>query len=385
MLVLLSACGGGGSSGGGGAYGSSSGPGGPGGGAVPTAFTVYGAQCTNTNQNGIVLIDPVDTQGVVLSGAVTGPATGPCPEPLLGVTISGANYLYVANTNGDTNGNTISIYRVNGSSVTSLGAVTAPGAIGGAQMVFAGGSLFVPMTSGAISSWAVGGDGTLTLENAAAYTVSGGQPQAMSSDATRKYLIVSEYAGLTSWNALALAIGTEGTLSLDSEQTGILGSANFILPDPVLSSGNYLYASGEGFFYELSLSSGGTINVTDVSSSIAPTNETEPYPVWIDPTGTWLYLAEADFGTGAETLVQYRIDSSGTLSAGSEAPVQIASGTNGSFGGFTNSPGYYDPSSGIVALPIFGYLSTFSYGSDGNLAPLALRTGSIGVGFMAGF
>jgi len=46
--------------------------------------------------------------------------------------------------------------------------------------------------------------------------------------------------------------------------------------------------------------------------------------------------------------------------ASSMTQIQISS-SNGSVGGFTESPGFYDSANGIVAIPVGGPLTTYSY------------------------
>ncbi len=71
----------------------------------------------------------------------------------------------------------------------------------------------------------------------------------------------------------------------------------------------------------------------------------------------------------AETIVQYNINTDGSLTAGSMPSIQVATGSNGSVGGVTESPGFYDSTNGMVVIPIGGYcvfaskVATFSHES----------------------
>ena len=375
MFLALSACGGGG--GGASSSGSSSGTG-----STPIALYAYG-DVYGSSGDGNLVVNPVNTSGIV-SLSATSLSTSVGPGHLQLAAISGNEYLYVADDNGGNN-NIVSIFKVSGSTVTSVGSTSMGSNITGlAPMVYASGVLFVPLASGAISSYTVNSDGSLTLLKSAAYTVSGGAPWGMALDASGKYLVVSEEETSASWNALALTIGPSGTLSLSSEQTGISGVASNIVPDPVTTKGDYLYASTTGYVYEIALTSG-TISVT-VNSSIPLTSNTNPYPAWIDPTGTYIFFAEYNLNTFSESLVQYTIGSSGALMSGSMPSISIASGSNGSSGGFTNSIGFYESANGIVVIPVGGYLTTYTFNSlNGYLTALSLHTGDAPSGWMAAY
>lgn len=373
-MLFVSGCGGGSSSGGSSSGGSSS---------PPIAFYAYGDVYGASGANGNLVINAVNTSGIATSS--TGPSTGIGPGQLLLVSISGTEYLYVENPDSGLN-DTISIFKVAGSTVTSVGTTTTAANLAPkATMVYSNNTLYVPLQSGAIASYAVNSDGTLTFLQGAAYTVSGGAPLAMAVDATGKYLVVSEYASTTTWNALSLTIGTGGTLSLASSQNGISGSMSYVLADPSTTHGDYLYGSTPGAFYEISISGGGAITVTP-DSSIVPNNNTTPTPAWIDPTGTWLFLAEYNGTTMAETLVQYNTNTNGSLTAGSMPQIQIATGSNGSVGGYTSSPGFYESANGMVVIPVGGYLTTYTFNSlSGYLTSLSLHTGDAPSGIMAAY
>ncbi|MHB1755995.1 MAG: hypothetical protein ACYCT9_00555 [Leptospirillum sp.] len=373
LSLFLASCGGGGSS----AGGNSPTP-------ASIAFYVYGNVSSGSGGNGNTVINGINTDGI-LSGSVTsGPQTGVTPAQEVLVTVGANRYLYVANTDSGS-GNTISVFSVNGANLTSLPQiVTSSDLAPQTELVYSAGVLFVPLHNGDISSYTVNSDGSLTLINGDAYTVANGAPLVMTLDITGHYLVVGEYGSATTWDALCLSIGSGGTLSLSSSQTGIAGDVSYFYADPSSTNGDYLYGSYEGEFYTLSINSG-TITVT-ADSSIVPNNNTTTTPAWIDPTGTWLFLAELDGSNDSETLVQYRINSDGSLTAGTMSPIQIATGSNGSVGGFTESPGFYDSANVIVEIPVGGYLTTYSYNSStGSLTALSLHTGNAPGGIMVAY
>ena len=88
----------------------------------------------------------------------------------------------------------------------------------------------------------------------------------------------------------------------------------------------------------------------------------------------------------AETIVQYNINTDGSLTAGSMPSIQVATGSNGSVGGVTESPGFYDSTNGMVVIPIGGYLTTYTFNAlNGYLTALSLRTGDAPSGIMAAY
>lgn len=382
LSFSLSSCGG----------GSSSGGSGGGSAAAPVAFYVYGAtySASGSSGNGNTVINQINADGVTATASRNGPQTGVGPGQEIIVTIGANRYLYVENTNGG-QGNTISVYSVNGATLTALPQiVTSSNLAPQSQMVYVSGVLFVSLhngtngSNGVISSYAVNADGSLSLISSDAYTDTNGPALTMALDVSGHYLVVAEYGSTTTWNARCLAIGAEGTLSLTSSQTGIPGDVNFLYADPSATNGDYLYGSSLGYFYQVAIA-GGTITVTS-NPSLVPNSNTTTTPVWIDPTGTWLFLAELDGLNDSETLVQYRINSAGSLTAGTMTPIQIATGGNGSVGGFTESPGFYDTTNGIVEIPVGGYLTTYSYNAlSGSLTTLSLHTGDAPGGIMAAY
>jgi len=136
----------------------------------------------------------------------------------------------------------------------------------------------------------------------------------------------------------------------------------FLVPVPNTTNGDILY--GGLFYYDNASPYLYTILVTGSSvtlTSTAQTANTNFEPVWVDPTGTWLFTATFNFSANeAETLTQYQIGSGGSLTVGPEGTFNI----NGSgVGGVTNSSAGYISSTGMVLIPTGGGGYSLSYNS----------------------
>lgn len=379
---LLAGCGGGG---GAGNPGNTSGTNTPA--AVPVAY-LYGLGPSSTSGN--VLIAPILSTGLEPSGGtITSATTGAGPQNEVLVTIGSNHYLYVDNSNGGQN-NQISMFQVNQTTVTSLGTVTAASDLSDANgsMAYANGVLYVALFSGAISSYAVNADGTLSLLNAAAYTLpNANNPDGIAVDQSKKYLIVSEFAGGSAWNAISLTIEAGGLLTFNSQATLSSGGEPLypFLPDPNTSSGEFLYAFGPTGLYLETLSASGTITITE-NTAIQPSGSNQLGVAWIDPTGTYLYVSNFDETSNSDSLSQYLINADGSVTPGSAPTIQLSSGGIGGNGGNNLYPGFYDTADGILMIGYGHSFATFEYNAlNGSLKTLSLDAGYLFDGVLVGY
>ena len=147
--------------------------------------------------------------------------------------------------------------------------------------------------------------------------------------------------------------------------------------DPSTTHVDFLYSGAWNwtYFYSAALS-GGSITVTTTTK----TSGKLYYPAWIDPSGTWLFMAEYNGSSPAETLTQYTIGNSGGLSLGSEGTFTV----NPSGGGYTNVVSGYDSNYGLVVFPYGGDVATLSFNSlSGTLSVIGTNVASAPGGYMA--
>ena len=225
-------------------------------------------------------------------------------------------------------------------------------------------------------------DGTLSLLNAAAYTLpNANNPDGIAVDQSRKYLIVSEFAGGSAWNAISLTIASGGFLTFNSQATLSSGGEPLypFLPDPNTSSGEYLYAFGPTGLYLATLSASGTITITE-NTAIQPSGSNLLGVAWIDPTGTYMYVSNFNGTSNSDSLSQYLINADGSVTPGSAPTIQLSSGGDSLY------PGFYDTADGILVIGYGNSLATFEYNAlNGSLKTLSLDAGALSDGVLVGY
>lgn len=367
VLLLLTGCGGGG----GGGIGGGSG----GGTSVSSIGTVYGVS-ENSDYTGNIVATSVSASGTQVSSSTRSSATGTYPKQTATATVGGTTYFYVV-VNGT---NTVDEFSVSGTTVTSIGSVptgTSPQCITvvNNKYVFVGDTNGGTTGAGDIYSYQINGNGTLTAVGTPAYNA-GNPVYGMSVDATGTYLVAGVVTSGSTWDADVLTINSGGTLTYDSTSASVSGAGVpfFWTVDPSTTNGDFMFSSAwnGNYYYEAKLS-GSSITITTVTG----TSNHNQAPVWVDPSGTWLYMNDYNYSTYVSNLVQYSIGSSGTLTQ-TGTPIELAS-----TGGISDSPASYVSSGGYLVVGAGG-VGVISYNSlNGAMTLQGFLSGIIPTGYMA--
>lgn len=349
LALSLAGCGGGGGSSNSGSSGTNT---------TPVGLYVYGTQTLNGDSApGEVVYSTLSSVGSMITTG-TGPATQDYPYGVYSVNIGGGNYLYVANRNS----NSVSEYSVSGTTITSLGTVgLSYQPISGAMAYSKTQQTLYVAYSGGIAAMSVSGTGGLGsptyYPDPNSYTA-----WVLSVDATGNYLVAADQITSTTWAAQLWQINSGGSLTAKNLSGTVQELAETLVADPNTTNGDFLY----GYTALLSIS-GGNITATDLSGfsgTCAPSCNVNP--IWIDPTGTWLYVVVSDGNTGSiyTKMEQYSIGSTGTVSLVNSQQVS----TNWYPGQLPTA--YYSSSNGYLTVDE-QYLWTFSFNSlNGNLSLL---------------
>lgn len=269
--------------------------------------------------------------------------------------ISGSHFIFEVNLAS----NTVSSYQVStsGTSATKIGSYSTESGCGPISLTSNPGNtvIYVGCQDGGIDTYTINSNGSLTPLQAPAYTAGSNYDiESMAVDSTDSYLVVNAGINTTQSEFLLLTIGGGGALTLKASQTGFTGWAPVLVQDPVTTHGNYYYAGGtsDSNYFTITATSS-SISVTANSASVE-----EVFPVWIDPTGTWLSMLYSAPNTPTSTsMQQYTISSSGSLSAnGSEVSVNSQGTVSSSLGG-------YDSTSGFVIVRAESNILVFGYNS----------------------
>lgn len=365
FLVLMTACGNTGG-GGGNTGGGSSGP------STPAAVLYQYGITDGASQSapGNVLVAGIDSSGAVVTGQTYTGVTTSAPFAEATATVGGLNFLYVV----DPNSNVVDEFSVNGLTVTKLGSVSTgvgPESITvdkSNRFVFVGDTNNTTAGGGDIYAYSINANGTLSQVGTTPAFNNSDPVYAVQEDTTGTYLIAACEVGnpVTGWVAKRLTVNTDGTLTnvgASSAGAGIVPSFFSVVPNT--TNGDILYG---GVFYAYPAHPYlYTVVVTGTSvalTSMAQQSNTNVAPVWIDPTGTWLFVATYNISGFSETLTQYKIGSSGALTIGPEGTFTIAAGSSsGDFGGVTNSGAGYISSTGTVLVPYGGGGASLLYNS----------------------
>ena len=368
FAALLTSCGGGGSTGGVGSGGV---------GGVTLAGTVY-SSFVNTTSSGIQSTS-ITSSGNMDTTISSNSIPGGDYKEFATATVSGSTYLYVANLGS----NLISEFKVSGTSVTSLGTVSTgsyPQCLTidkSNRFLFVADSNNGTLGAGDIYSYTINSDGTLTSTGTPAYNASN-PVYGISEDQTGSYLVAAVLTSNTAWSAVALTVNSNGTLTYSNEQTGLSGGIPFYwAADPSTTHGDFLYSGAwNGTYFYSAVLVGGSVTVTTTTLS----GNHLYYPAWIDPTGTWLFMADNNETSLSESLTQYTIGSSGVLSAGAGGTIFV----NSSDGGYTNALSGYDSNYGLVVFPYGGDVATLSFNSlNGTLSLINSNVTTAPGGYMA--
>jgi hypothetical protein len=368
LFALLTSCGGGGSTGGVGSGGV---------GGITLAGTVY-SSFTNTTSSGIQSTS-ITSSGNMDTTISSNSISGGDFKEFATATVSGSTYLYVANMGS----NSISEFKVSGTSVTSLGTISTgsyPQCLTvdkSDRFLFVGDSNDGTLGSGDIYSYTINSDGTLTSTGTPAYNASN-PVYGISEDETGSYLVAAVVTSGSSWSTVVLTVNANGTLTYSNEQTGLSGGIPFYwAADPSTTHGDFLYSGAwNGSYFYSAVLSGGSVTVTTTTLS----GNHLYYPAWIDPTGTWLFMADNNETSLSESLTQYTIGSSGALSAGAGGSIVV----NSSSGGYTNALSGYDSNYGLVVFPYGGDVATLSFNSlNGTLSLINSNVATAPGGYMA--
>lgn len=369
VFFLLSACGGGGGIGAG-----------SGGNGIKLAGTAYGvSESASPPYFGTITATSITSSGDYDTTSTYSNMTGGTPKDIVTTTVNGTTYLYLANLSS----NSISEFRVSGTSVTSLGTVSTgsyPQCLTvdkSNRFLFVADSNNGTLGSGDIYSFTINSDGSLTSVGTPAYNANN-PVYGISEDESGNHLVAAVLTSSTTWATVVLTVNANGTLTYSNEQTGISGGIPFYWAvDPSTTHGDFLYSGAWNgtYFYSAALS-GGSVTVTTTTES----NGNLYYPAWIDPSGTWLFMAEYNGSSPTETLTQYTIGSSGALSLGTEGTFIV----NSSGGGYTNDVSGYDSNYGLVVFPYGGDVATLSFNSlNGALSLINSNVASAPGGYMA--
>ncbi len=366
VLVLMTACGGGGGGTGG---GSNSGP------APTPALYYYGINDGPTvNSPGTVVAVGINNSGVSISSQGYAGVTTSQPVAEAVATVGGKSFLYVVIQNS----NVVDEFAVNGLNVTKLGSVaTGVGPVSiyvdpSRNIVFVGDSNNTTAGGGDIYSYTINSNGTLSPVGTPAFN-NVDPVCAVQEDTTGTYLIAGCEVGspVSGWVAKSFMVNSDGTLNYVASS----GSGSGIVPAyfavvPNTTNGDILYGAvqfpydNSPYFY--------TVVVTSSTVTLTSTPKTAGSfyaPAWIDPTGTWLFEAAYNASTNSEVLTQYRIGNSGALTIGSEGSITLTNGSNGFFGGVTESVSGYISRSGTVVFPYGGGGSALLFNSiNGSLS-----------------
>ena len=375
FLVLMTACGNTGG-GGGNTGGGSSGP------STPAAVLYQYGITDGASQSspGNVLVAGIDSSGAVVTGQTYTGVTTSAPFAEATATVGGLNFLYVV----DPNSNVVDEFSVNGLTVTKLGTIptgSGPESITvdkNNRFVFVGDTNTAPQGGafgvGDIYSYTINSNGTLTQVGSAPVFNNSDPVTAVQEDTTGTYLIAACWVSNTGWVSKSFTVNAGGTLTLVATSTEVAASGGdipapqFFVPVPGTTNGDILYAGNVqgapvAYLYTVAVTST-TVTLNYINGS----SDTTTTPVWIDPTGTWLFEATDIMSNGSETLTQYKIGSSGTLTAGPEGTITLANGTS-NVGGLTNSAAGYISSTGTVLVPDGGGGSSLIYNSlNGSLS-----------------
>ena len=324
LLFFFSACGTGGGTGGGSTGGENAG--GSSKKIIGYAFTTGPLQETAIYSDGSV-------EGV---GTTLASGSG----NLISLTVSGNNYLFQPNASDG-----ITAWKVsNSGSISQVGSYNDASGCGPDNLAInpSKTELFVGCSNGGIDTFNINSDGSLTALQTPAYTAGANYDiNSMVLDQSGTYLIVNAAVTTTDSEFLQLEVGSGGSLTLSSSQTGIVGWQSTLIADPNTTHGNYFYAGGSGDtnYYVVS-ESGGTISATEQSAL-----QENSWPVWIDPTGSWLTTLNSIGSTPQSTFIQqYAIGHTGTLTTNG-SPVTVNSMWEPS-----SSPAQYDSAYGYVIM-----------------------------------
>lgn len=350
MLLILSSCAGGGGSGGGT-------------GATGSTKTVIGYVFTT----GPLLENAVYSDGSI-DEIPTTLTSGTGVGNLLPVKIGTGYFLFQT----DASANQVISFKVaNTGSVSEIGSYPDSCSPSNLAMTPAKTELFVGCSNGAIDTFTINSDGSLTVLQSPAYTAGANYDiNSMALDQSGTYLIVNAAVTTTDSEFLQLTVGGGGALTLSSSQTGIVGWQSTLIANPSTTHGNYFYAGGSGDtnYYVIS-ESGGSITATEQTAL-----EVDSWPVWIDSTGSWLTSLNSKSNTPQTTYIQqYAIGTSGTLTTNG-SPVTINSTWEDSA-----SPAQYDSTYGYVIMRAENAIIVGAPNSlNGSMTILGTGTGGYG-------
>jgi hypothetical protein len=369
LTLLLTACG---SSGGGSAGGTNNAGGAP---TPVAAMYVYGIQegVGGSSSPGNILVTSLDSSGARITDQTYTGITTSLPFAEATAKIGSNNFLYVV----DPNSNVVDEFSVNGFTVTKLGSVptgSGPESITvdkNNRFVFVGDTNNSTAGSGDIYAYLISSNGTLSQVGSGPVFNNSNPVYGVQEDTTGTYLIAACWVGSggTGWAAKSFLVNAGGNLTMVATSAEVSISGNnipapqYFVDVPNTTNGDILYAGAtEGapsaHMYTVFVTSS-TITLNNVTGTSGDTTE----PAWVDQTGTWLFEATWNLSTGTEVLTQYKIGSSGALTAGNESPLTLQNGSGGHVGGSTNSVAGYIASSGIVIVPFGTVGSALQYNS----------------------
>lgn len=341
VFLLLSACGGGGSGAGGGGSGAGGGGTGTSGPSKTVAGYAYTIQSPSSSSPGELMYNAVYSDGSIGQEAVlvdVTPATsGNATMSLTQGKINGTTYLFVASGAAAT----VASYSLsgNGTSATLINSVSTGQVPMSLAVNSTGSVLYVGCMNGSIYTYSISSTGSLSPLQSPAFTAcSYCDIVSIAIAPSGDYLIADSGISTTDSSFYQLNIGANGTLTQVGTPQTVTGWAYNLIANPSTSHGTYFYAGGTGdsnYFTIAATSS--SISVTTNTTSVG-----EAFPVWIDPTGTWLSMLYSAPNTPTSTsMQQYTISSSGSLSVnGSEISVNSQGTVSSSLGGYDSTSGF---------------------------------------------
>ena len=329
-------------------------------------------------------------------------------------TNTGANYIYVANVNTDN----IAAFTISSTAINTIsGSPYTVGVTPNALAITPSNSYLYAASSGGggVFGYSIGTGGGLTVINNGSAVVTGISPSAIGVDTSGKWLIlvdatptayvfsINSDGTLTSsgsvplvtgtnpqqspnftvftpsGNFLYVSLGTYGIVILNfNSTTGVLTNNNQVLKPvksvdaiqglAVNSAGTYLYAAETGLSGVRALSINSTTGALSEITGSPYTTGTGPWAVFIDSTGSYLYVTNRSAntvsafllsGTGALTQI-----SGSPFSAGTN-PVAIAEDNTHTYICVVNAGGSPDLQAYTILTSVPGALEPFKSAATG--------------------